>query len=262
MNGPAFYLVLASTDFTLSQVKRIATACTIQLLRDVAPEWGQETEGPFPATVEAVASAAEVPAGGIPITLKPTVANPADAGFHTEETDGRPDGEIATKGVSFDDLSVTVSHEVVETYKDRNVNGWRKAPDGRLFSEELCDAVEGDWYEITLADGSKVRVSNFVTRAYFDWFPQAGAKFDFMGVLTTGFSVHAENGGYAALIGTDGKEAIEPADARLDPKKLHAAARTAWRLKDSPLLDVLRSDAKTRTSLAAMTTEGARFLAG
>ena len=46
---------------------------------------------------------------------------------------------------------------------------------------------------------------------------------------------------YAALIGTDGKEAIEPAGARLDPKKLHAAARTAWRFKDSPLLEDLRA---------------------
>lgn len=241
MQGPGFYLVLASTDFTLPQIKRIAVACAVQLTRDVAPEWGQETEGPFPATVDAVATAAEVPAGGIIITLKPTVANPADAGFHTEERNGRPDGEIATQGQSFDDLSVTISHEVVETYRDRYVNRWVKAPDGRLFSLELCDPVEGDWYEITLEDGTKVRVSNFVTKAFFDWFAQPGAKFDFMGILTAGFSVHEENGGYAALIGTDGKEAIEPAGARLDPKKLHAAARTAWRFKDSPLLEDLRA---------------------
>lgn len=259
MRGPAFFLVVLSTQFTVAQIKPVATACAIQLMRDAAPEWGQETEGPFPATVEVVGRLEDVPADGIPLKLVETVTIPDAAGFHTEHVGSKPDGEIATKGVSFEDLCVTISHEILETYADRTVNRWARSSNGVLWSLEIGDPVEGDWYEITLEDGTKIRVSNFVTRAWFDYYPAPGAKFDFMGLLTASFTVRAENGGYASVIGADGKGTLIPPDARLAPKKLHAAARTAWRLRDGWMLTMQCSMARSKVELDQVAQLAAKY---
>lgn len=86
-------------------------------------------------------------------------------------------------------VSVTLSHEVLELLGDAPANKWVDGPAGEDFAYELCDAVEGDAYEI---DG--VSVSNFVLQAFFDPHAEAGSKFDYLGKLQAPFTM--TSGGY------------------------------------------------------------------
>lgn len=86
-------------------------------------------------------------------------------------------------------VSVTLSHEVLELTGDAPANKWVDGPNGYDFAYELCDAVEGDVYEV-----GGVSVSNFVLQAFFDPRAEAGSKFDFLGKLRAPFTMTP--GGY------------------------------------------------------------------
>lgn len=119
-------------------------------------------------------------------------------GYH-DDSDGVPYIKVFSSPILRNDgtilngpnsLSVTLSHEVLELVGDPAANGWHDGPDGYDYARELCDAVEGDSYEI---DG--VSVSNFLYPAFFD--PKAkvkGWKFDYLNRLTQPFGMTP--GGY------------------------------------------------------------------
>jgi hypothetical protein len=163
-------------------------------------------------------------------------ADEADAlGYHDQTPDGRPYGRVFVNPVlnskgtvltGANSVSATLSHEVLEMWWDPQVNSWFQAPDGKLWAGELCDAVEGDSYDI-LVSGNKVAVSNFVLQPFFDCEPEKGASFDYLGVLKKPFSIAP--GGYAIIVKSMGK--ISYVFGKKFPKhkmasKKHVAARS------------------------------------
>lgn len=175
---------------TDQDVERMTAAVGKQLAQDVAPVHGMVPALEF------------VPHGGTPNGAPCYIIDQPDVdgalGYHDEGADGVPyikvfvaptleNGGTATSGPN--SVSVTLSHEILELVGDGPANAWVDGPDGSDFARELCDAVEGDSYDI---DG--VSVSNFVFQAFFDPKAQAGSKFDQLGKLSAPFTMTA--GGY------------------------------------------------------------------
>ena len=90
-------------------------------------------------------------------------------------------------------VSATVSHEACELVGDPTANHWVETATGTLVAVELCDPVESCAYTVTLRDGRRVSVSDFV---YPDWFNPyaAGKQLDHMNVLQSPFT--STDGGY------------------------------------------------------------------
>jgi hypothetical protein len=153
-------IVNESSRVTDAEIEHMVHALGIQLSRDVAPIWGQ-------VPVLEFAPSGVIP-NGIVCTVSDTPDVPGAAGYHDEGDDGKPFIKVFTfEGASSlvgpDALSVTLSHEILEVVGDAPANKWADGPGGADYAFELCDAVEGDTYEI---DG--VSVSNFVYPAFFD----------------------------------------------------------------------------------------------
>lgn len=119
-------------------------------------------------------------------------------GYHDEDSSGVPyikvfvnptldNGGTVLEGPNA--VSVTLSHEVIELIGDGPANKWVDGPNGHDFCYELCDAVEGDAYDV---DG--VSVSNFLLQAFFDPRASKGVKLDFLGKLHIPFGMTP--GGY------------------------------------------------------------------
>ena len=58
-----------------------------------------------------------------------------------------------------------------------------------LVAVELCDPVESRAYSISLRDGRRVSVSDFVHPDWFNPYAPAGSQFDHMNVLRKPFEV-------------------------------------------------------------------------
>lgn len=179
---------LVSTD----EARAMTLAVAKQVARDFTPFYGAA-----PA-IEFVEPGGTPTAGGCPIYLMDDPDVDGALGYHDEDSSGMAYGKVfarptldnggtTTSGPNA--ISVTLSHEVLELIGDAPANKWVDGPSGSDFCWELCDAVEGDSYEI---DG--VSVSNFVLQAFFDPHAQAGSKFDFLGKLRKPFSMTP--GGY------------------------------------------------------------------
>ena len=111
---------------------------------------------------------------------------PGALGYHDMNAAEIPVGFVFMES---DDWTITLSHEALELIVDPTVNIFVPGPhpvENRWVwhSYEVCDAVERTAYEI---DG--IRVSNFVTPAYFREGDAPGTRNDFLGVGVTSFGV-------------------------------------------------------------------------
>jgi hypothetical protein len=209
-------LVNESTEPSLSLafLQQVADAVERQLEEHYAAFW--ESAG---CTIVACASLADAPKGAAIVAVMDN-ADQADAlGYHATTPDGRPyarvfvrpildnGGTVMTGPVS---VSVTISHEVLEMWGDPYANFWADASDGNEYALELCDAVEGDAYEI---DG--ISVSNFVGPRWFD--PGGAGPFDWMRTLSAPFTMSA--GGYMILRTSSG-----------DVRQVFGSSFPAWKL--------------------------------
>jgi hypothetical protein len=172
-----------------------------QLARDVAP-----FHGLVPA-LEFVPRGAVPTPGGCPCYIIDEPDTDGALGYHDEDASGLAfikvfvnptldNGGSALVGP--DSVSVTLSHELCELVGDAPANKWVDGPTGADFAYELCDAVEGDSYEI---DG--VSVSNFLLQAFFDPHAEKGSRLDFLSKLTRPFSM--TRGGYQITRSEPGK---------------------------------------------------------
>lgn len=168
-------------------------------------------------------------------------ADQADAlGYHDQDPSGNAYGKvfvnpiIKSKGTDYssaNSVSVTVSHEVCEIVGDPEVNCWRQKSDGMLVCQELCDAVEGEAYPITI-NKTNIYVSNFLYPAWFDYAPEKGSIFDHMRKLKAPFTM--TSGGYMIIM-NGGQEQNIFASKKAEKKylknagKKHAAARSSRR---------------------------------
>lgn len=153
------YVVNRSTLVTDADVKTWTKACARQITEHVAPAYGQA-----PVKVQFLSGASHAPAGAWVITVLDDADQAGDLGWHTEDAAGRIYGRVfAAPCLQYGmPVSTTLSHEVVETFCDPDVDQWRDTGRGYSVAFEACDPVEGDSYEI---DG--VEVSDFVTPAWY-----------------------------------------------------------------------------------------------
>jgi hypothetical protein len=190
----------SSTRVFEDDVKKMTLACGKQLAQHVAPILG------LTPAIEYVPKGGKPTYGNCPATIDDTPDVPGALGYHDEDDNAVPyikvftisldsGGEVLTGDQA---VSVTLSHEVLELTGDAPANRWVDGPGGMDYAFELCDAVEGDTYEI---DG--VAVSNFVLPAWFDPKAKAGESFDYLGKLTAPFTMTA--GGYMIVRTEPGK---------------------------------------------------------
>lgn len=153
------YVVNKSTLVTNADARRWTAACVRQIREHVAPAYGMT-----PVRVQYLSGASHAPAGAWVIAVLDDADQAGDLGWHTEDASGRIYGRVFARpcldyGVP---VSTTLSHEIVETFCDPDVDQWRDTGRGYSVAYEACDPVEGDSYEI---DG--VAVSDFVTPQWF-----------------------------------------------------------------------------------------------
>lgn len=166
-----------------------------------------------------------------------------DLGWHTEGPDADVYGRVFARPVLenggnalTNPLSVcsVLSHEVTETIGDSSCNAWAQRPDGSLAAWELCDPVEGDSYELTVASEGAEKVtgtvSDFVLPAWFNPDAAPGAALDYLKLLSAPFQVRAT--GY--VISMSGGAVTEQWGAKYP----------GWRLatKESPTARTARRD--------------------
>lgn len=231
-----------STLVADADVKRMALACNKQLSADYQLAWGGEVRCKF------VAGGADEMPNTIFVFDDPDTAGAL--GYHDETPGGQIYGKVFARidGQAQDlfgpqGLSVTLSHEVLEMAGDPSINIWVAMPDGkRMTCRELCDAVEGDSYPVTVS-GHQVYVSNFLWPEWFDGLVPAGTQCDQLDTTPGPFKFSSASVGQNYMIvmnmGTGekqvfGRDAFGKEDyfdvASLPVRKQHAAARTVLRL--------------------------------
>ena len=172
------------------EVQAAIRAINRQVVEDFQPIWGSAYicklhNSPFAASTPEAIKEDPVPGEAVVYLVdQPSVAGAL--GYHDLNSAEIPVGFVFT---DLGDWTVTFSHEVLELIVDPTVNIFVPGPDPRdpgnpdawLFhTYEVCDAVERTDYEI---DG--IRVSNFVTPAYFAEGDAPGTRNDFLGVGVT-----------------------------------------------------------------------------
>ncbi len=165
-------------------------------------------------------------------------------GYHEQNARGIPYGfvfmELAKSlGESW---TVTLSHEALELIADPQVNLLVMGPhpenaDRTVFHwYEMCDAVQGETYEI-----NGVAVSNFVLPLYFTGSDEPGGRNDFLGTLHKGKALNSfgvNPGGYIGFYDPDiddhttfSRDGDKAAAKRLKIKGEAKAARRAERYR-------------------------------
>jgi hypothetical protein len=210
----------------------IAQALTIQIERDFAPVWGVR-----PRRVA-------VGGRGDKLHLFDHAHQATDFGWHIVDSRGSPYAHVfaevsITHGSGWtsgpDAISVTASHEALEMLGDPAANEYCFNGQRRLWSREVCDAVQANTYNI-MAGRRRVAVSNFVLPAFFN--PWSSGPYDHLGILSEPFSL--ARGGYAIVeraTSTHERDArsVEVTFDRAVPdwqrrQKLEGWGRTYWRL--------------------------------
>jgi|SRR6185369_11671161 len=199
-------IINESTLLSNTDVYKMTGAVGKQMTWHVAPAWNQK-----PPSVLFYPDKTKVPANAWLVTMLDNADQAGILGYHSEDND-RIDAFIFAKpvldngGVALRDpqnpqnfsVASVLSHEVCEMFGDPFANWWSDGPkltQGGEYALELCDAVEGDSYDITLTSGELVAVSNFVLPQWFN--PEATTKdapFDYLKKLTKPFSMTP--GGY------------------------------------------------------------------
>jgi hypothetical protein len=181
-------IVSETPDVTAEEVKHTAQACTIQLRDHVAPAWNIRS----PLKVSTTAK----PDYYVCHLVDTIPEAPGALAYHDVDDHGVPYIKVGVSETKKggDTISSVTSHEAVELQCDIWCQEWSFSDSLKvLVATEACDPVQAQSYDITVADGTKVPVSNFVTPAYFVESAEAGTL-DHLGKLTKPFSI--ADGGY------------------------------------------------------------------
>lgn len=177
-----------------AEAQRVVRAINRQLREDFCPYWhisGQLRLDPESGEPGDTVRRHEALRGDAILYLMSSPQQVQALGYHHRHAEGVPFGFVFTEVSQQlkEDWSVTLSHEALELIADPDVNLLCKGPHpdpaqaGRDVFHwfELCDAVQGEAYEI---DG--VRVSNFVLPGYFTGSEERGGHNDFSSTLVAG----------------------------------------------------------------------------
>jgi hypothetical protein len=217
------YVVNRSTLVTDADVQRWTAACARQIREHVAPTYDLP-----PRRVQFLSRTSHAPRGAWVLVVLDDADQAGALGYHSETRDGRVFGRVFAGpclqyGVP---VSTTLSHEVVETFVDPDVDQWRDTGRGYEVAYEACDPVEGDSYPI---DG--VAVSDFVTPGWYSLYPPTG-RLHWLdnGKVTQPFGLAP--GGYVVRRfpnGTEDQEFGQQANREYVAAKRHELARTRRR---------------------------------
>jgi hypothetical protein len=203
------YVINGSTLVTDAQAAAMTAAVEQQVIRHLAPAYGLRSG---PEVTFLAAKPKRLPAYVLTLVDKIDDQPAGVLGYHTEETGGTQFAVVAAgpvlnagQQVLTGDWSVSsvLSHEVCEWLVDPACNKWAAARAGRWYTYEACDAVEAPTYIVTSVGADAVSVSNFVLPAWFDPQSPAGAKLDWLGLVTKPFGILP--GGYAVYADASGE---------------------------------------------------------
>lgn len=167
-----------TAQVTQAWLTRCATACAMQLVRDVAPYWGRAV-----AAVRAGSGPTSIQPGEFVFALVDSLPDaPGAIAYHDVNGAAVPVAYLALSTCStLDDVSTGISHELCETLGDEACNRWCDDNAGSEWALELCDAVESNSYPIDLSDGQPpLMVSDFLLPAFFS--SAAAPPYNFMAV--------------------------------------------------------------------------------
>lgn len=158
-------------------LKRYADALQHQVDNHLAPAWNVR------ADISVLDAGAVIPQGTLALNIVNTLAG--QAGVHTNYQ-----GQVSAEAVNGDQLSITLSHELLEMLVDPSGTRFIQAPDIDPYSGgqqvsylvEVCDPCNVYSYDI---DG--VPVSDFVLPSFYD--PNATGQVDFADFLARPLTV-------------------------------------------------------------------------
>lgn len=221
MTAPGIAVYSTATALSEADARSACAACSEQAAEFCAA-WSR-----LPVEVTFYADRTRIPAG-TPTILIADVCDDAEAlAYHTEGAGGTITGLVGAKtcldaGVS---PSSALSHEVLETIADPQVDLWAQMPDGkRLVAREVCDPVQDQTYMVDV-DGKPVEVSSYVLPSWFDDRAAPGSRFDRGGVLRAAFTRTAD--GYFVVMRGG---ATSQVGARAAHRAQHPSARGKRRL--------------------------------
>jgi len=168
-------------------LQQIAAALQQQVDNDFAPAWGVRADISAPA-------AGDVPDEAWQVKVIDSL--PGAGGVHLDDQ-GKPYAEA----VNGPDLSVAISHEVLEMLVDPWGNRFTPGPDidPAFPDREVFYLVEvGDPCEVTSYPIGGVQVSDFILPSFYD--PNATAPFDFRGTLAGPLPQQVPQGCYISWI--------------------------------------------------------------
>jgi hypothetical protein len=220
-NSISAIALVNQSSLAADDLVKYAAAQSKQIQQDLEPVWKRF------ATIYYAPDPSKIPAEDWIITIydqPQTQQDQGALGYHTIDSNGRPYGKVFQQYSVQDGSTWTsvLSHEVLETLGDEWANEVveRGMPDNslQLWPRELCDAVQGQSYEI---DG--VVLSNFVWPGYFiDGYT---GKMDQLGLVTSPFQV--TSGGYSALV-------LISADGGIQQQNVYGPDHPAWRIQQKP----------------------------
>jgi hypothetical protein len=201
---PTIAIVNKSSRLSDTDASLMTRACQLQLTKHAAPALLLRTW-----KVKFFKSGAAVPDDAFPIIIMDDPDQANALGYHTIDDKGKPWGRVFAGPILNNggtalsgsmSVSCILSHEVLETVVDYNVNLWADRCDGTEVAVEVCDPVEADSYDVFVGAAQvPVAVSNFVMNDWFDaW--QVGGKFDWMGTVNAPLQMSA--GGYVIVRNT------------------------------------------------------------
>lgn len=158
-------------------LQQYAAVLQKQVDNDFAPVWNVR------ADISVLSAGAVLPEETLPLTIVPSL--PGQAGVHTNAQ-----GQASAEAVNGDQLSITLSHELLEMLADPLGTRVKRAPDLDPYSGgqqvgylvEVCDPCAVYSYYI---DG--VPVSDFVLPSFYD--PYATGPVDFAGFMAEPLTV-------------------------------------------------------------------------
>lgn len=186
-------IINASTVISDIDALSCVRALQIQLDRDYLPLWGKRADLFFYSKTDSQKiDLSEF----LQLIIMDTTDQAQAEGFHDLTASGLPIGKIFAKTTmdAGDSWTVTASHELLEIMADPYINLTANSSDGtKQFAYENCDAVEETDYDI-----NGIRVSNFVTPAWFEDGIHIGqTQYDYLKLLTKPFQLLA--GGYIGV---------------------------------------------------------------
>lgn len=200
MNSPIKITIWnQSATFSDADLLPLCNALQLQISRDFYPAWGVN------ASIFYTPSSKSPSPGHWVISLLENSDTAGALGLHDLTPDGLPLGKafVATTKADGGQISVTVSHELVEMLGDPDVNLIAQN-NNILYAYETADAVEADAlsYGITIpagwaGAGQTIQVSDFVLPSWFEGFRTTG-PFAFKTELTAPFQLSP--GGYIGFL--------------------------------------------------------------